>query len=523
MKRLFIHAGTQKTGTTAIADFLLLNNSRLDRLGISFPDIGLLVRKRHDILAQRFRWGREDPTQPTAETRLQYTNLVDYINKSNSDTFILLNESLYGSFVDGGGDRYRELFGLLANVCEITVVLYLRRQDLWIESLYRQHILGGRRTGVSTNPLPTFPEYLALMGSTPYFDYLAGVQNFDIPQIKNLVIRPYEKTQLVNGDAIDDFMSLLGVSPDQTDDYLPPARVNTYHHSREDEIIWQQFQAKSVLLGEHTPRDILKQYNRTMRLVPRAALATGEARYYLSPAERIDFYSQFVNANDLLAQKYLNQRKLFEVEPSRDEDFYWTPPQTTDAAGWFTVLSALAPLRSQEISGKPIFGGILTVELPASIVNATLSFQWYRGDVEIAGATESDYCVTAEDLGENVCVKITATKSPYQSRSVVTKPRHIPLGRISRGVVAVAVPETKLAAGVEVFANPSGFIPEPIAYTYQWLRNNVEISGATARSYTLSSADAGTKLKVRVTAQPMSGYDASAPKASMPLAIPRDQ
>jgi hypothetical protein len=40
----------------------------------------------------------------------------------------------------------------------------------------------------------------------------------------------------------------------------------------------------------------------------------------------------------------------------------------------------------------------------------------------------------------------------------------------------------------------------PYAYTWVWRRDRVNISGATASTYTLTSADAGKNITVRLTA-----------------------
>ena len=42
-------------------------------------------------------------------------------------------------------------------------------------------------------------------------------------------------------------------------------------------------------------------------------------------------------------------------------------------------------------------------------------------------------------------------------------------------------------------------------YSYRWYRNGAAISGATAKSYILRSADRGTAIKVKVTGR-KSGY-----------------
>ena len=47
--------------------------------------------------------------------------------------------------------------------------------------------------------------------------------------------------------------------------------------------------------------------------------------------------------------------------------------------------------------------------------------------------------------------------------------------------------------------------PIPSSYTYQWLRNGAAISGATSSTYTLTGAESGTAVSVRVTAKP-NGY-----------------
>jgi len=52
--------------------------------------------------------------------------------------------------------------------------------------------------------------------------------------------------------------------------------------------------------------------------------------------------------------------------------------------------------------------------------------------------------------------------------------------------------------GSSLIANTGTWTPEP-TFTYQWLRDGVEVSGATGMTYLLTAADLGASLSVRVT------------------------
>jgi hypothetical protein len=59
--------------------------------------------------------------------------------------------------------------------------------------------------------------------------------------------------------------------------------------------------------------------------------------------------------------------------------------------------------------------------------------------------------------------------------------------------------------GAVLTANPTGFGPGEVTYTYQWLRGNNPIPNATKSSYRAVAADTGHKLTVQVTAH-KAGY-----------------
>jgi len=67
-------------------------------------------------------------------------------------------------------------------------------------------------------------------------------------------------------------------------------------------------------------------------------------------------------------------------------------------------------------------------------------------------------------------------------------------------VTNLATPRITGAAMVGGTLTTAGIVATGAAYTYQWLRDGAEISGAAASTYTLAATDSGTALSVRVTA-----------------------
>ena len=64
----------------------------------------------------------------------------------------------------------------------------------------------------------------------------------------------------------------------------------------------------------------------------------------------------------------------------------------------------------------------------------------------------------------------------------------------------IASPVTSVPVGRTLTANRGSWTPTPTSYSYRWYRGSTPISGATQRTYRLTSRDVGAKVRVRVTA-----------------------
>jgi hypothetical protein len=169
------------------------------------------------------------------------------------------------------------------------------------------------------------------------------------------------------------------------------------------------------------------------------------------------------------------------------------------------------------ITGKPVVGAQL-IAVPGAWkpVGARLTYQWSSGDQVIARATLSRYTVTAQDAGRAITVEVTATRTGNVS-AVKTSAPTAPVMRAAFRTVAAPTITGTATVGAALTAKPGTWSPAA-SFGYVWSRDDVRIPGATAATYRLTQADAGTRITVSVTGT-KTGYDAQA-RTSAAKAVP---
>ncbi|HEY4152225.1 MAG TPA: hypothetical protein VGM38_02780 [Pseudolysinimonas sp.] len=158
------------------------------------------------------------------------------------------------------------------------------------------------------------------------------------------------------------------------------------------------------------------------------------------------------------------------------------------------------------ITGNATVGGTLTAD-PGTWTPAptTLAFQWFRQTgaatpLAIAGATKASYVTTALDLGKNVTVRVTGSKSGIVSAASTSAPTVI--GAAQTIVSGTVVVNGDPNVGQKLTVDPGTWSPSPITLAYRWSRSAtiggtyVTIARATASSYTLTALDKFVKVTV---------------------------
>jgi hypothetical protein len=168
---------------------------------------------------------------------------------------------------------------------------------------------------------------------------------------------------------------------------------------------------------------------------------------------------------------------------------------TTASKGTAAVVIGTLAAPVPTIAGTVKVGYTLTAAPGVWTSGTTLRYQWYRSGVAISGATASKYVLNGADYNKLISVRVTGSKAGY---TTVTKAsantRAVVIGTLVAGTPTIS---GTVRSGYTLTAKP-GVWTAGTTLRYQWYRSGVAITGATAATYRLVTADRYDTIKVRV-------------------------
>jgi hypothetical protein len=150
------------------------------------------------------------------------------------------------------------------------------------------------------------------------------------------------------------------------------------------------------------------------------------------------------------------------------------------------------------MTGTAAVGATLTAKTGTWTPGPSFSYQWKRNGASITGATKSAYTLTANDAGTSVAVVVTGYAPGISVTSIASAAVKVALPSFTTAPTPVIAGST--VRGALLTAKTGAWAPAPASFAYQWLRNGVPITGATAKTYTSSAADVTKTIAVKVTA-----------------------
>lgn len=181
MRKLYLHIGAHRTATSSIQELLFLQPDRLAAQGFHYP----LGVKRHFDLANRLLAGTLSP----ARAARQISDSADRA-RGRIHSIILSDEDICTR-------KTLAPLAALANHFTVIPVMFLRRQDLWLESWYQQNVKWQWNSDLAHLP---FPEFLARRHLFHWIDYDTYIRRIEgLFGTKAILCRAFEKTGMPHG------------------------------------------------------------------------------------------------------------------------------------------------------------------------------------------------------------------------------------------------------------------------------------------------------------------------------------
>ena len=313
-KRLILHVGTHKTGTSYLQKLFLLHRHALadHSIGLASPvheELG-----DHHFLVSFLEKGPEG-----------FQRFLDGVRTSHSCT-LLSSECLLTWLLNS--PQAAELPALLEPHFDITVVLYLRRQDYHKESVFAEVATSWYQGDIREESHYTYDYSIFVDRLVELFGAEAlrlGIYRDDRPQ-----------------DLADDFLGLAGL--ERLRGWLgsiPPERVS--HNRRQVALL--------ALCSKEDPA----RFEALRRMVLGSDLIAADAgKYQLSPEERRAFLEPYIPSNRRLAQAFRPDAEAY-LTAELPQAEAWQPPAPYSAAEVAGLLSGLmAAPEVSEVPGTPV-------------------------------------------------------------------------------------------------------------------------------------------------------------------------
>ncbi len=309
MATVYIHAGTPKTGTSAIQAFCIKNNDVLKQHGVLYPKMefefsGISVnrnghflnRKEKDEDGNRLYDKEKEIVNSGLEKISQYVNEYDKI---------VLSDEYFWNNRDMNNEKWNEYKNRFAEMgADLKLIVYLRRQDLMIQSYWAQL--------VKQTMTMSFKEYIeSEQGSYFILNYDERLAEMaEAVGKENIIVRVYEKQQYYGGNITSDFLNILGL--ELTDEYIMADKI--FNVSLEGPYL----EVKRLLNYDEkygNKRNFLVPHLRDVQLEQVDSVGYSKALYFTKQEQR-DFMKQYDDGNALVAKEYMNRQDgvLFKDE-----------------------------------------------------------------------------------------------------------------------------------------------------------------------------------------------------------------
>ena len=320
-KKLFLHIGTNKAGSSAIQEFLAGNEAALKKLGYLYPQTGR-VSNAHYRISGCLRIGVNPPLDGTVLSKQQIENrLFAEIEESGCDRIIISSEYFV---LCRNPAKVKNFF----SGRELRIIVYLRRHDEWFESLYNQ--------GVKTSPVDprwgnSIKAFIAYITKKKHqeFNFWKLLQPWaKVFGQSNIVVRPFEKEQFKGSDICLDFLDAVDIRESSSFEISS----KTTNPSLDHDTVFILDRIARMNIPEQSRKQLFSWFL-SHRLNHQATAQPAAKRPLLTPGQRLELIRRYEPSCRKVAETFMergNGRLFFSDLPDPNEP--WQPYEGPDAA-----------------------------------------------------------------------------------------------------------------------------------------------------------------------------------------------
>ena len=288
MRKLYLHVGIHRTGTTSTQRFLKDNFVPLLTKGYLYP----FRVKRHDGQIRRLVKGEMSV----------HDFALDLERRADSQQFPI--NSIVISDEDMSLIQDFSLFAGLDDMFDVKVVVSLRRQDLWLESWYLQNIKWQWNPGLAHL---SFAEFFKRRADFFWIDYAERLAEYEYLFGAGCVVAGvFEREDMPEGP-IQAFLRMIGI--EDLSGFGPFVHRNSSLSALMSEFMRQM------------PMDSMDDPERTLFeaacIEVDQTLVTNGSKLVMPLAQRVITMADYAESNRLTAQRYIGRDTLFR-EPLPD-------------------------------------------------------------------------------------------------------------------------------------------------------------------------------------------------------------
>lgn len=316
--KLILHIGMPKTGTTSLQNFMMQNENLLLEHGYCYPDIqheletiglGHIAQKSSVVPfnGDVFRTFRNCLKSLKNDTR--WSALCNLIHQKLEKKHVIISSEgfwLWDNLVEYLSILKEEFPGLM-------VVVYLRRQDKYVESYYGQVV---KKNELVTYEFEEFLEKYNFRDQLKYLQRLKAI--IHLIGKDNLRVRRYDKAKFAEmtgrRDVLSDFFSLLGMEIDfRTCDRIQNLNSN---------LQGVQFDIKRTMNSVLTYGPVVKMLEKPVfesaSIDSHSTVVSSES--FFTKEKRLEYLKQYEEENDEIRKLFFSEdTELFRMEDLEKE------------------------------------------------------------------------------------------------------------------------------------------------------------------------------------------------------------